>query len=196
MLEEILDKIEKILACGFILPYKDIERIYGNTVSKNGGFNLNGNDYISVSLHKSNPQKIDILLKDDIPDCEDAFQSFILQEPSIVLDSKVENELNFLKCGGIYLERFITEPISLKYMCAISLYTNGLLAPFFNDIPESEYYKYINDSSFRVIPIEFLDRIRNLLQKYGYSVPLVDVLSGNQYVENEVYRSYVRTLKK
>jgi len=101
-----------------------------------------------------------------------------------------------LKCGGIYLERFVVEPISLEYMCAISVYAKGLLAPFFKNIPKSEYFRYINDTSFRIITIECLDKIRDLLRKYGYDVPIIDISSGNSYFENEMYRSYVRILKK
>lgn len=196
MLEDIINKIEKIFICGYILPYKDIKKIYGNTISKNNYFNLNGNDFVSISLHEANPQKLDQDYIKDIPDCENAFQSFILQEPSIVLKPKITKDLKILKQCGIYLERFVAEPISLEYMCAISVFGLGILEPFFKNLPESEYCKCLNDNSFRKIEIEYLDRIKELLKKYNYDVPIIDICTGNQYKENKVYRQYVKTLRK
>ena len=78
MLEDIIDKIEKIFRCGFILSYKDIEKLYGNTISRNNYVTLNRTEYISVSLHESNAQKIDIEYKEEQIDFENAFQNLIL----------------------------------------------------------------------------------------------------------------------
>lgn len=196
MLEDILDKMEKIFKCGFILARKDIEKLQGNVNSKNKYINLNGDDFISVSLHSSNPQKIDEEYKKEIPDYEDAFQSFILQEPSIVLNSTIQKELRFLKCGGIYLERFVAEPIPLKYMDAISVFPLGMIEPFFNNLSSEEYHKCIINSSYRKITIEFLDKIRELLKTYNYDVPVIDICQGNEYKENHSYRKYIKTLNK
>ena len=81
-------------------------------------------------------------------------------------------------------------------MCAISVFAPGMLEPFFKSLPETEYYNCINDSSFRIITIEYLDRIRDLLKKYNYDIPVIDICSGNPYIENESYRRYIRTFKK
>ena len=54
----------------------------------------------------------------------------------------------------------------------------------------------ITDSSFRKITIEYLDRIRELIKKYGYDVPVIDICTGKPYKENVTYREYVKTLKK
>ena len=196
MLEDILDKMEKIFKCGFILPRKEITKLYGNTISKNIYSNLNGNDFISVSLHSSNPQILDEEYKNTIPDYEDAFQSFILQEPSIVLNGAIQKELKFLKCNGIYLERFVAEPIPLKYMDAISVFSIGMIEPFFRDFSSEEYHKCIIDSSYRKITIEFLDKIKELLKMYNYNVPIIDICQGNEYKENNSYRKYIKTLNK
>ncbi len=196
MLDDIIDKMEKIFRCGFILPYKDIVRIYGNVISRNNYVTLNGSDYISISLHESNPQKIDIEYKEKISNCENAFQSFIIQEPSIVLEPNIAKDLKFLNYNGIYLERLVAEPVSLEYMSAISIFAPGMLEPFFNNIPETQYYNCFNDSSFRIITIEYLDKIIELIKKYGYDIPVVDICTGNSYKENEKYREYVKTLKR
>lgn len=196
MLEDILDKMEKIFKCGFILPRKEITKLYGNTTTKNKYINLNGDDFISVSLHSSNPQKLDEEYKKTIPDYEDAFQSFILQEPSIVLKGTIQKELKFLKCNGIYLERFVAEPIPLKYMDAISVFSIGMIAPFFKNLSSEEYHKCIIDLSYRKITIDFLDKIRELLKKYNYDVPVIDICQGNEYKENDTYRKYIKTLNK
>lgn len=196
MLDDIIDKMEKIFHCGYILPYKDISKIYGSVISRNNYLSLNGMDYISISLHESNPQKIDIEYKEKNPNYENAFQSFIIQEPSIVLEPSIANDLNFLNCNGIYLERLVAEPISLEYMSAISIFASEMLSPFFNNVPKTKYYDCFNDSSFRIITIEYLDKIRALIKEYGYDVPVIDICTGNSYKENEEYRKYVKTLKK
>ena len=195
MLDDIIDKIEKILKCGFILPYKDIEEIYGNIISRNNYVTLNGKDYVSISLHESNPQKIDIEYKEETIDFENAFQSFIIQEPSIVLTRSIAKDLKILNYNGIYLERFVTEPIPLEYMCAISVFASGILEPFFKNIPKTEYYNCVNTSSFRIITIEYLDKIRELIKKYNYDIPVIDICTGNEYKENTSYRKYVKILK-
>lgn len=196
MLQDIIDKMEKIFSCGFILPYKDIEEKYGNIISRNNSLTLNGRDYISISLHESNPQKIDTEYEESISDYENAFQSFIIQEPSIVLNSSLLKDLKVLKCSGIYLERFVAEPIPLDYMTAISVFASRMLKPFFGNVAENEYDNCLNDSSFRKITIEYLDQIRGLIKKYGYNIPVVDICTGNPYKENQTYRKYVKTLKK
>lgn len=196
MFDDILDKMEKIFRCGFILPYKDILELYGNTISKNKFINLNGVDFVSISLHDSNPQKRDVDFKKEMSNYENAFQSFILQEPSIVLNSNIENNLKFLKCGGIYLERLVEEPISLEYMDAISVFASGMIEPFFKEISDTEYYNCLFDSSPRIITIEYLDKIRALLRKYNYDVPIIDICSGNLYKENKSYRKYVKNFRK
>jgi len=196
MLEDIVDKLDKMLCCGYILPYREILKKHGNTISRNNYLTLNGLDYVSISLHESNPQKIDIEYKEEISEPESAFQDFILQEPSIVLDSSILKELKILKHSGIYLERLVAEPIPLTYMRAISVFAPGMLEPFFKNISEHEYHRCFDDSSFRVITIEYLDRIRELIKKYSYDIPVVDICTGNLYKENETYRKYVKTLKK
>ena len=68
---------------------------------------------ISISLHEANPDDMDLKYKEDREgDYEDAFQSFVFQEPSIVLSEDIKNELNFdwiyshkdlVEIGGEYL---------------------------------------------------------------------------------------------
>lgn len=54
LFNDILNKMEKIFSCGFILPYKNILELYGNGISRNKIVNLNRDDFISVSLHEFN----------------------------------------------------------------------------------------------------------------------------------------------
>ena len=81
-------------------------------------------------------------------------------------------------------------------MSAISIFASEMLSPFFNNVPKTKYYDCFNDSSFRIITIEYLDKIRALIKEYGYDVPVIDICTGNSYKENEEYRKYVKTLKK
>lgn len=187
-LDEILYKFELIFKSGYILAYNDIKK-NGSNVSRNKYINLNGDDMISLSLHYKNPEELDYKLKNDlVDDVEDAFQDFILQEPSIVLSENIRTKLKSYKYPGMYLERLFMEPISLKYMEAISVYGLGMLEPFFYQINEQDFKKYVDCVSPRVLYIEFLDKLKILLNQYGYNIPIVDIISGNVFKENEEYR--------
>ena len=196
-LKDILLKFEMIFKCGYILPYKDIQQLYGN-VSRNKRIQFNNNNMVSVSLHKDNPEEMDILYKKEFDGyVEDAFQSFIYQEPSIVLNESIINELKHYKYHGIYLERLFYEPISLKYMEGISIYPS-LLEPFFEKIDINKYEYYARNIKFdigRDIDIDFLDNLKTLMKKYDIEVPVVSIITGNEYHENNEYRKVLSNLK-
>lgn len=61
-LKDILIKIEMIFKSGYILPYREIVKLYGE-VSKNKYVRLNSDDMISISLHKDNPENVDLEYK-------------------------------------------------------------------------------------------------------------------------------------
>lgn len=77
-------------------------------------------------------------------------------------------------------------------MQAISVFTSGMIAPFFQQLPDTKYEECLNKTYFRMIPIEHLDKIRALLRKYNYDVPIIDICSGIPYKENKKYRKYAK----
>lgn len=189
-LQDILYKFDCILKSGYILPYKDIEKQYEG-INRNMGARFNGKDMISISLHEDNPDDMDLKYKEDREgDYEDAFQSFVFQEPSIVLSEDIKN-LKHINYPMIYLERLFREPISLEYMDAISV-TPGRLWPFFESVPKIKYEKYATQRRFRYVDLEFLDNLRGLLDKYGYDVPFVNLSTGHEFHENEEYRKVLQ----
>lgn len=188
-LEDILKKYDMILESGYILPYNEINRLYCNEVNRNNGLLLNGNNMVSVSLHKNNPEQQDMnMYREYNGEIEDAFQDFILQEPSIVLNESIREKLKFSRYPGIYLERLVMEPIPLKYMDAISVFGLGYLKPFFFETDEDDFLACSDDKNPRIWYIDFVDRLLELLNNYDYNVPLVDVTSGNEFRENIEYR--------
>lgn len=188
-IKDILEKYKKILELGYILSYADIEKLYGNSINRNSRIALNGNNYISVSLHENNPEEMDLkMYKEFDGNVENAFHDFIIQEPSIVLSERIKDDLSFLKHPGIYLERLVNEPISLEYMEAISIFVPGYLQPFFNQIEPIDYEKLSHDTIYRIWPIEYVDQLLELLNSSNYQVPLVDVLSGKEFKDNQEYR--------
>lgn len=188
-LKDILEKYKKILESGYILPYADIIKLYGDSVNRNKRITLNGDKYISLSLHEKNPEVADLkLYKEFDGDIENAFHDFILQEPSIVLNEKIKDELLFLKHPGIYLERLVKEPIPLEYMEAISIFVPCYLQPFFNHTDSIDYEKLSHDTIYRIWPIEYVDQLLALLNNSNYKVPLVDVISGKEFKDNQEYR--------
>lgn len=103
------------------------------------------------------------------------------------------NELKHSKYPSIYLERLFYEPISLKYIEAISILPSSL-TPFFDSIPENQYNYYSNINSYRELNLEFLDNLKELINKYKIDVPIVNIINGNQYYDNIEYRKVL--LKK
>ena len=167
-LRDILDKYEMIFKSGYILPYKNIKELYGNTVNRNLLYRLNKDDMVSVSLHEDNPQEIDIKNKEENEEVENAYESWVYQEPSIILNEDIMKDLSHYKYTGIYLERLFFEPISLKYMEGISI------VPY-NVVLDKEQY-ISND-----LTIEFIKELKELLLNYNYNVPIIDLLTGEEY---------------
>lgn len=186
-LRDILKKMELIFKSGYILPYREIIKLYGE-VSRNRYVRFNGDDFVSISLHKDSPEKVDLEYKEMCgEDYEDAYQSFIFQEPSIILSNNIMSELKHNKYPGIYLERLFYEPISLKYMEGISILPSSL-TPFFESVSESQYDYFSNINSCRELNLEFLDSLKELMDKYKIDVPIVSVINGNEYQQNIEYR--------
>lgn len=167
-LRDILNKYEMIFKSGYILPYKNIKELYGNTVNRNLLYRLNKDDMVSVSLHEDNPQEIDIKYKKDNEEVENAYESWVYQEPSIILNEDIMKDLSHYKYTGIYLERLFFEPIPLKYMEGISI------VPY-NVVLDKEQYNG-ND-----LTIEFIKELKELLLNYNYKVPIIDLLTGEEY---------------
>ena len=193
-LKDILIKMEMIFKSGYILPYCDIIKLYGE-VSRNRYARFNDNDMVSISLHKDSPEDVDLEYKEMCNEnYEDAFQSFVFQEPSIILNHEIMNELKHCKYPCIYLERLFYEPISLKYMEGISILPSSL-TPFFEHVPEKQYDYYSNIYSCRELNLEFLDNLKELMNKYKIDVPIVSITNGNEYQENIEYRKVLSKTK-
>lgn len=202
-LDDILYKFECIFKSGRILPYDAIKNLYGY-VNRYGRPQYNDDYLISVSLHEDNPEPLDIAYLNEIEEedgyCENAFRMFPYQEPSIVLNERTK-ELKHYICPVIYLERQFREPIPLEYMDAISIYP-GQVTPFFDDIKEDKYDYYLElakkefKRENRYIDLAFLDKMIELLSKYNYDVPIIDITTGNEYHENEEYRKVLEKIKK
>ncbi|MDD5888310.1 MAG: hypothetical protein PUC82_02345 [bacterium] len=195
-LKDILYKYKKILETGYILPYNEIIKLYGETINRNSSLNLNGSAFISVSLHENSQQDLDLKMYQDYAgDVENAFYDFIIQEPSIVLSEQIERELKFIKYPGIYLERIVSEPISLEYMEAISIFVTGYLKPFFSPNDSSDYEKLSHEIVYRHWPIEYIEQLLALLDKSKYHVPLIDLMTGNEFKDNQEYRKVLSKAK-
>lgn len=191
-LEVKLNKFKKILETGYIMCRDELsKRDIAETVHPNK--NINGKDCISVSRYKNSETDYDRWYKAEFAgNIESAFDTFPLQQFSIVLDSKIEEELKMFE-AGIYLERQIYRSIPLKYMVAISVFDYCELIPFFNEMSQDDFdrvfeYNYKYDRGYK---IKELDEIRRLLKQYNYNVPIVSVNTGNAYHDNEDYREYI-----
>ena len=50
-----------------------------------------------------------------------------------------------------------------------------------------EYY-FSNINSCRELNLEFLDSLKELMNKYKINVPIVSIINGNEYQDNIEYR--------
>ena len=181
-LNDILHKYECIFKCGHILPYNRIKELYGD-IDRHPHARNNGEDRISISLHKRNPEQrdIELLRKNEryFYFEENAFSRFIcsgLYSSSIVLNESIKNRYELIP-KGMYLEREVPEPISLKYMEAISILPNEKLIPFFENEEDIEKYGCLLNDDFN---LDFIHKLNSLLEKYGYDVPIINIVTGHE----------------
>lgn len=182
-----LEKLSRILESGAILCKEKIVSRYGSG-NFHSNASINGNLFVSISRYQNSETNYDKQYKEECDSSyfEDAFQDFVLQQFSIVLDSSIEKDLKLYE-GGIYLERQIPREIPLKYMVGISVFDGGELYPFFHPVEEEKFpWFYQNGSSCYE-----LSSIIDLLEEYHYSVPVVSILDGNLYHDNVQYRKFI-----
>lgn len=182
-----LDKLSRILESGAILCKEKIISRYGSG-NFHSNASINGDLFVSISRYQKSETDYDKQFREDcIPSYfEDAFQDFVLQSFSIVLDSSIEKDLKIYE-GGIYLERQIPIEIPLKYMAGISVFDGGELYPFFHSVEEDRFSQFYQNGFF----CYELSSIIDLLYKYSYSVPVVSILDGNSYHDNIQYRKFI-----
>lgn len=183
---DILYKYECILNCGYILPYKKIRELYGD-VDRHRYAHNNGEDRVSISLHGKHPEQRDIEWMRKYRDYEEnAFNRFIFSElysSSIVLNESIKDNYELIP-NGMYLERQIAEPVSLEYMDAISIFTNIELIPYFENEDYLKKYGCLLNEDFN---IEFLYKLKDLLEKYGYNVPIINIETGSEFSKTKKY---------
>lgn len=184
-LEEILYKFESILKSGYILAYKDIEKLHGK-INRNPLARMNGDDRISISLHEKNPELIDYkYLKNHYrEEIENAFKMFIFENVAIVLNESIKDNYNIIE-EGIYLERQVDEPISLKYMDAVSILPTYGIEYLFDSEEDTVKLGQIHTGYY--FDLNFIKRLEELLHKYGYNVPIVSIRTGHVFNENNEY---------
>ena len=188
-LNDILRKYECIFKCGHILSYNRIMELYGD-IDRHPYARCNGEDRISISLHERNPEQedIELLRKHDryFYFEEHAFRRFISSElysSSIVLNESIKNCYELIP-KGMYLERQVTDSISLEYMDAISIYPNESLIPYFEDEEYIKKYGCLLNDDFN---LEFLYKLKSLLEKYGYNVPIINIATGHEFSKIKKY---------
>ena len=186
-LEEELYKLECILKCGYILPYKEITKLYPNILRNRWAHN-NGDDRVSICRHawghrdeedeayrRANRRKL----------MENAFDEFAYQETAIVLNESIAEDFKLIT-EGMYLEKQVEDPIPLTYMDAISIRPTVELKPYFQSSEIAEPNVYREYPGY--FTIDYLIKVKELLTKYGYDVPIVSIKTGNVFYnqfENE-----------
>lgn len=174
--EEVLYKIECLFQCGYILPYKDINEIYPE-ISRHPWGSSNGDERVSIALSRVDQEPYDeqYLETNKWHNIENAYEMFVLNGASIVLNEELKRRY-FLAQKGIYLERQVSEPISLDYMDAISIVPTSITADYFDHHDYDGRLKSLNYLNLR-----FIREINRLQKEYGYQVPIVSILTGTEF---------------
>lgn len=190
--KDIIKKFEMILSSGYILPLNEIIKLYGDVISRNQSCRFNGDDLVSVSRYKDNETIIDRgYMNENSRHFEDGFKEFVTQGLAIVLNEKIWSELKHPEYSGIYLERFISEPISLKYMDAVAVDPKLFyLSDFFYYGSTIDYSKY-DDINKRLIGKDFIDNVKSQLNRFGYDVPVLNIHTGSKIHNNPEYRRFL-----
>ncbi len=177
-LEEILFKLGWILKKGYILPGKDVKRLYGKKISTHPHGERDGDPMISLTVNNQNLHKEDIkFLKEHRYSLFSyGFDEYAVNEPSIAFNESIDKAYN-LQVRGMFTERLVEEPISLKYMDAITLMPCDRSKKYFG--AEDEKYSICTEAYFTYT---FLNSVRKLLKEHHYDVPIVSLTTGNEYI--------------
>ena len=177
-LDEILFKLGWILKKGYVLPGKEVKRLYGNKISTASRGKDGGDPMISLTVNNQNLHSADrkFLKEHRYSLFSYGFDEYAVNEPSIAFNESIDKVYN-LQVRGMFTERLVEEPISLKYMDAITLKPCVRTNKYFG--PEDEKYKVYTEGYFTYT---FLNNVRKLLKEYHYDVPIVSLTTGNEYI--------------
>ena len=110
---------------------------------------------------------------------------------SLVFNKKLFEECILVKDGiRIPLEVQVKKSVSLKYLDALSIPVLPFLKPFFSDNYKIDFdtnHGYLNNNYYIL-----LEEIIKLMEKYNINVPIVDIITGNEYRENKDYKKIIK----
>ena len=192
-----LDLMESVLSDGYILTRNSLENKHFDYYKNLYIYSLNGDSRVSISCHVS--REYDYIRNSNrfiMGNCDRAFGNYIECSNSIILRDNILDNFSY-KENGIIGEYQIEGDISLDYMVGIGIrdYFKNLCDNIENILSEENSLKYKYNEAVREFRLvrdidNFLNcgysnngydnyyKVEKLLEKYGYSVPIVDPCTG------------------
>lgn len=192
-------KLKRIFLKEKIMCRKSIEDNYQDIPYSSyfSARNYNGNDLVSLVKHISQKDEEDFDKRYVLNNGEDAWQMYPFSHVSLVLNKNLLNEnLKYPYGPRISSEIQVKGDISLKYLEAISFPGYTELYPFFcqTKIPYDYYLEAFLKSGGR--SYQELREIITLMNEYNINLPLISIVSGEEYQPNKEYETVLNKLLK
>lgn len=207
-----IDILKDILSTGYILTHEGYRKIKGEPHEREV-YSHQGQNAISLCFHPSNIKLKDEFSRVGIPLNYNAFNAYVNQNmPSIILDSKLIDELKIRRFGGYPRtldEIQVLDNIPLEYMQAIG-YTDitpkfieelqGIIEKdiLLKDIDPEFYDIYYENNILKVLQKQHseVERIKALLMLYNYNVPIINPVNGKVWEDFETHEEKIKKLFK
>lgn len=189
-LKIVLLKLERIFKERKVLCRSEINKIYPNN-HYYSYVNHNKDDLISLSKHIKKKNSDDEDERHVIMFDENAYEMYPFSNLSLVFNEKLFKECILIKDGiRIPMEVQVKGNVDLKYLDAISIPVLPSIEPFFSDSYDLEVA--IRQCNINPYYYTQLEQTIKLMEKYNIDVPIVDIITGNEYRENDNYKRLIK----
>jgi hypothetical protein len=156
--------------------------------------NLNGDDCVSLSRDISNQDNDESYGGHVIKAGEEnGWIDYPFNYPAFVFNKKLLEKNSEYKGVRIPLEIQVKKSIALEDAIAISVPASYLLTPFFeNDIEIGKALSYYECEKYKYMMLRYL---LTLTKEHQMNLPIVDILSGTIYHENQKYEEAINKIK-
>lgn len=211
-----LELLETVLNDGYILTRSSLEIKHPYMYRSLAYDNLNDNDRVSICCHsvKEKDYTYDSLDGMYFNDSYSAFEKFVNNAFSVILDRDVLEEYRHQRSGMIG-EYQVYGDVSLEYIKALGMpnYFERMCNRIQEILEEDDYLDYRYDLNVQRLKlakdmIRFLtvgyngygyneyNQLKGLLNKYNYDVPIVDPVTGSEWLSKEEMGQKIDNLKE
>lgn len=210
-----LELLENVFCDSYILTRGSLEVKHPYMYRSLASDNLNDDDRVSICCHSIREKEYfyDSANGRYFNDTRSAFDKFVNNDFSIILDSDVLDGYSHQRSGMIG-EYQVYGDVSLEYIRAVGMpnYFERMCNKIQEILEKNDYLDYRYDFSVQKLKmvkdiIKFLrlgyngygyddyEQLKELLQKYNYDVPIVDPVTGIEWLSKEEMGHKIETIK-